>query len=89
MQMDETTQQNAALVEEAAAASQAIVEQAQTLSAIVAHFNVGSSDEPAPPRQAPRVAERRAKDRPWTRTAVKPSAVARKVAGGDAEWSEF
>jgi len=89
MQMDETTQQNAALVEEAAAASQAIVEQAQTLSAIVAHFNVGSSDERAPPRQAPRVAERRAKDGPRTRPAVKPSAVVRKVAGGDAEWSEF
>ena len=41
MQMDETTQQNAALVEEAAAASQAIVEQAQTLSEVVARYNVG------------------------------------------------
>jgi methyl-accepting chemotaxis protein len=89
MQMDETTQQNAALVEQAAAASQAIVEQAQTLSAMVAHFNVGSSDDRAVDAQAARAAERRAKDRPWSKAAAKPSAVARKVAGGDAEWSEF
>jgi methyl-accepting chemotaxis protein len=89
MQMDETTQQNAALVEQAAAASQAIVEQAQTLSAMVAHFNVGSSDDRAVDAQAARAAERRAKARPWSKAAAKPSAVARKVAGGDAEWSEF
>ena len=43
MQMDETTQQNAALVEEAAAASQAIVEQAQALNAMIARYNVGSA----------------------------------------------
>jgi methyl-accepting chemotaxis protein len=89
MQMDETTQQNAALVEEAAAASQAIVEQAQTLSAMVAHFNVGGSDDRPMAAQAPRVAERRSKDRPWSKAPAKPSAVARKVAGGDTEWSEF
>src|SRR6186713_2846090 len=42
MQMDETTQQNAALVEEAAAASQAIVEQAQALNGMISRYNVGS-----------------------------------------------
>ena len=41
MQMDQTTQQNAALVEEAAAASQAIVEQAQALNGMIARYNVG------------------------------------------------
>jgi methyl-accepting chemotaxis protein len=46
-QMDTTTQQNAALVEQAAAASQAIVEQARTLSALVARYRV---DEVAHPR---------------------------------------
>jgi methyl-accepting chemotaxis protein len=40
MQMDTTTQQNAALVEEAAAASQAIVEQTHSLSALVARYRV-------------------------------------------------
>ena len=89
MQMDETTQQNAALVEEAAAASQAIVEQAQALSGLVAHFNVGRSDELPAAGQAPRVAARRTKDRPWSKVAAKPAMAARKVAGGDSEWSEF
>ena len=41
MQMDQTTQQNAALVEEASAASQAIVEQAQALNGMIARYNVG------------------------------------------------
>jgi hypothetical protein len=38
--MDTTTQQNAALVEEAAAASQAIVEQTHSLSGLVARYRV-------------------------------------------------
>ena len=41
MQMDQTTQQNAALVEEASAASQAIVEQAQALNGMIARYNIG------------------------------------------------
>jgi len=89
MQMDETTQQNAALVEEAAAASQAIVEQAQALSALVAHFEVGAAEDRATAAHAPRAAERRLKDRPWSKTAMKPAAAGRKAAGSDAEWSEF
>jgi len=40
MQMDQATQQNAALVEEAAAASQAIVDQAHSLTAVVARFKL-------------------------------------------------
>jgi methyl-accepting chemotaxis protein len=43
MQMDTTTQENAALVEEAAAASQSIVEQAQALNVLVARFKVEDS----------------------------------------------
>jgi methyl-accepting chemotaxis protein len=41
MQMDQTTQQNAALVEEAAAASQAILNQAVSLNAVIAKYDVG------------------------------------------------
>jgi len=41
-QMDEMTQQNAALVEQAAAASESIVEQAHALNGTVAHYEVGS-----------------------------------------------
>jgi methyl-accepting chemotaxis protein len=42
-QMDEMTQQNAALVEEAAASSESIVEQIQALNATVARYRVGAS----------------------------------------------
>jgi methyl-accepting chemotaxis protein len=80
MAMDETTQQNAALVEEAAAASQAIVEQAQTLNALIAHYRLDG--EPAAAPAAP--VERRSKDRPWSKPAAR-----RKAAGVDAEWNEF
>jgi methyl-accepting chemotaxis protein len=46
MQMDQTTQQNAALVEEASAASQAIVEQAQTLNVMIARYKVDGGRVP-------------------------------------------
>ena len=42
-QMDEVTQQNAALVEEAAAAAESLEEQAQNLQGAVAIFNIGGS----------------------------------------------
>jgi methyl-accepting chemotaxis protein len=64
-QMDTMTQQNAALVEEAAAASQAIVEQARALQAAVSGDNdsVRSPVTAAPslgyPRAAPRLASAR------------------------------
>ncbi|MNL28078.1 Methyl-accepting chemotaxis protein IV [compost metagenome] len=47
-QMDEVTQQNAALVEEAAAASAALAEQAQQLQQVVGEFKL-DDDEPARP----------------------------------------
>ena len=40
-QMDEVTQQNAALVEEATAAAQSLLDQAAHLSNVVSHFNTG------------------------------------------------
>jgi methyl-accepting chemotaxis protein len=42
-QMDDVTQQNAALVEEAAAAAESMEKQAQTLAAAVANFKVDNS----------------------------------------------
>jgi methyl-accepting chemotaxis protein len=45
VQMDTTTQQNAALVEQAAAASQAIVEQTHSLSAMVARYRIAEGLE--------------------------------------------
>ena len=63
MQMDQVTQQNAALVEQMAASSSGLSQQAQALVAAVAVFSLGSldcarsgaqSDAPATPRGAPR-----------------------------------
>jgi methyl-accepting chemotaxis protein len=93
MQMDETTQQNAALVEEAAAASQAIVEQAQELHSFVARYNVGAVEPRGAVRAAART-ERRSNERAWGNRAARPAAAAapvRRAAVGAAEgeWSEF
>ena len=96
MQMDQTTQQNAALVEEASAASQAIVEQAQALNGMIDRYNVGG-DAGKPGSKAAASAERRSTARPWANRAAPDAGAsragtepARKVASGnDAEWKEF
>jgi methyl-accepting chemotaxis protein len=64
MQMDQSTQQNAALVEQAAAASQAIVEQAHSLNQMISDYRVEAEDSPASSSS-----ERRATGRPWTASA--------------------
>ncbi len=51
-QMDQVTQQNAAMVEEATAASHALAAEAEELSRLVSQFNVG--DAQAPPRPVAR-----------------------------------
>jgi len=102
MQMDQTTQQNAALVEEASAASRAIVEQAQSLNAMIDGYNVGGETvaraaAKSATSAAPVAAERRSAARPWANraaptAAAKPAAAAtsRKVANeNDTEWKEF
>jgi len=48
-QMDQVTQENAALVEEAAAASEALREQAEVLQQLVGKFKLGGSDTLAAP----------------------------------------
>jgi methyl-accepting chemotaxis protein len=88
MQMDEVTQQNAALVEEAAAAAEAIVEQAQNLNATIARYNLGDADVaparaavakaaiPMQPKPVEVPAERRRPNRPWSEAARKPKTAA-------------
>ena len=56
----QTTQQNAALVEEAAAASQAIVEQAQALNGMIARYKVDDAAERRPKNAHARVRRRQA-----------------------------
>jgi methyl-accepting chemotaxis protein len=45
LQMDNVTQQNAALVEQASAAAESMEEQVQNLSLVVGYFKVGNSNE--------------------------------------------
>ena len=97
MQLDELTQQNAALVEEASAASQAMAEQARGLNSNLQRYRADSAfheddalPSPAPATaEAPPSAERRRAGRPWTRgrDAVPAATVAKKA--DDAVWKEF
>ena len=51
--MDHGTQQNATMVEKAAAASQAMLDQAQRLAEVASIFRLDSPHDAAPPLQAP------------------------------------
>ncbi|MGZ8358871.1 MAG: methyl-accepting chemotaxis protein [Telluria sp.] len=91
-QMDEVTQQNAALVEEAAAAAGSLQDQAEALAQAVSVFNVGTLhgreavSKPAVMHRPP-VAPR-PPARPSNQAASKPSRLA--VANGaDPDWEKF
>jgi methyl-accepting chemotaxis protein len=94
-QMDETTQQNAALVEEATAAARSMEQQATQLAQAVSVFKL---DEPAS-QPAPVVAfqARPAASRPPARESAKPARTLRtpmaeqikQAALADGEWQEF
>jgi methyl-accepting chemotaxis protein len=65
MSMDEVTQQNAALVEEAAAAAQSLTEQAANLSQQIARYQVGEQHSITAVAAKIHTPERRAAVRPW------------------------
>jgi methyl-accepting chemotaxis protein len=78
MQLDELTQQNAALVEEASAASQSMADQARGLNQAMQKYRVDGSQQVVATQAAPTVtaaapaagaraatAERRKPSRPW------------------------
>ncbi|NBV16918.1 methyl-accepting chemotaxis protein [Janthinobacterium sp.] len=95
-QMDEVTQQNAALVEEAAAASQSMQEQAGELAHVVGFFKTGNhvatvsklSTVRATPKAAA-IARPAARPTPAARQAVAAAPARRSNAGADSEWEEF
>ena len=100
--MDDVTQQNAALVEEASAAAQALTEQASSLTQLIARYRVEESSSEEAPRSALRpaaaapIVERRAANRPLTgkkRPAAPEIAAAppRRPAAAAAaeEWKDF
>jgi len=101
--MDAVTQQNAALVEEASAAAQALTEQAAHLSKLISRYHVGDAATgggaavaadraPATTVMKPRspAPERRAATRPWSNKAAAGAPVAaRQVAAGVDQWTDF
>jgi hypothetical protein len=91
VQMDETTQQNAALVEEASAAARAMQEQAGQLAQAIAVFKVEAAAAPvaAPARPVP-AAKARTSAKPAARPASpRPRLTAVAPAPNEAEWAEF
>jgi methyl-accepting chemotaxis protein len=97
--MDDVTQQNAALVEEASAAAQALTEQASNLTQLISRYRVGEGAADAVHAGAPASAaapavERRAPTRPMTgkkRPTTAPAAPARAANGAAVaeEWKDF
>ncbi|MCC8394240.1 methyl-accepting chemotaxis protein [Paraburkholderia sp. MMS20-SJTR3] len=93
-QMDETTQQNAALVEQAAAAAQSLDAQARKMKQTVAVFRTGESRGFAAelaPKAAPLVPARAAKPAVTQPVAQKPSVAAPRpaMATADDDWDTF
>jgi methyl-accepting chemotaxis protein len=102
--MDDVTQQNAALVEQASAAAQALTGQASNLTQLIARYRVGerrtadaprATSRPAAPLAAVPMVERRAANRPLSGK-KKPDAVAPRpapsraaAAGADEDWKDF
>lgn len=92
-QMDQVTQQNAALVEQAAAAAQALQDQAAHLSGVVSVFNIGKTSLLAQPVQATRpLAARPAVDVTPPTAALKARTVPKLDApktGSEDDWEQF
>ncbi|MBU9219259.1 methyl-accepting chemotaxis protein, partial [Burkholderia gladioli] len=84
--MDEVTQQNAALVEQATAAAQSMADQAESLRAAVSIFRVDARarTEPAPVTRHAHVAPKQAKRGP---APARMQLAATKTGSG--EWSTF
>jgi methyl-accepting chemotaxis protein len=90
-QMDEMTQQNASLVEEAAAASESMDEQAKGLTSLIGFFNTGNASTGS--NVAPNSERRSSNERPWTKESQPKPAVKKETkaasGGSDSEWDEF
>jgi methyl-accepting chemotaxis protein len=89
--MDSVTQQNAALVEQAAAAADALENQAGNLARVVSVFKL--DDGQAPPALAPRAAPAAAARKPAPKSLPKPAPKAapakQKAADAEDAWEEF
>jgi methyl-accepting chemotaxis protein len=93
--MDSVTQQNAALVEQAAAAADALENQAGNLARVVSVFKLDDAQVPvaAPARAAPAAAARqpgpKVLPKPAAKAAPKAAPVKQKAAQAEDAWEEF
>jgi len=93
--MDQGVQQNAALVEQAAAASESMREQAQALGQLMEFFKVGAAAATTPEPAVMAARERRASGRPWSASGAEapaaggPARVRAAAGGGDGDWESF
>jgi methyl-accepting chemotaxis protein len=85
MKMDDVTQQNTALVEEAAAAAESMMEQADELMNAISVFQLGTHNESKASRNAPKIVASRVTNiaRPT------PAKVSVKTSADDSDWEEF
>ena len=88
-QMDEMTQSNAALVEQAAAASQAMGEQASELTSLVAYFNLSESITGVVHRLKDDVNKQQDVDEPVTRAALPKQESSSSQIDEDGDWKDF
>ncbi|MHB1354060.1 MAG: methyl-accepting chemotaxis protein, partial [Thiobacillus sp.] len=90
-QMDEMTQQNAALVEEAAAAAESLQEQAARLADAVSVFKLDGvyAQRREVPVSAPRAAPLPTRPRPVPVPAARPKKLAAAHGNDGGEWEEF
>jgi len=86
--MDEVTQQNAALVEEAAAAAESLQEQAEGLARAVSVFKLDTHLAVAKPKAEAKKPEARAKPHAKVEHAAPKRALPPK-AGEEEDWQEF
>ncbi|WP_019898279.1 methyl-accepting chemotaxis protein [Methylotenera mobilis] len=85
MKMDDVTQQNTALVEEAAAAAESMMEQADELMNAISVFQLGSHSESKVSRNVPKVMTSKAA----TIARPTPAKVSIKPSADDGDWEEF
>ncbi|MBN6101644.1 cache domain-containing protein [Xanthomonas sp. CFBP 8703] len=89
-QMDEATQQNAALVEEASASARALEEEARLLSEAAAVFRLGTGGGSNPAAATPvRAAPARAASRPAAAKPAPRQAAGKRAAVTETDWAEF
>ncbi|MCL4164937.1 UNVERIFIED_CONTAM: hypothetical protein GTU68_032376 [Idotea baltica] len=94
IEMDTATQQNTAMVEEAAAAAESMSEQSNQLNNLVSFFQVDHLNKSSANPLAPPTVERRSGERPWSQTNSPQSTQANDfsvAAGSDIneDWEEF